>query len=137
MLRKLCLIGILSFAFSACQTPEEKAAEEFLEELENMPEPTYITDYDACVEFFTAVVPLIVQCSGEENPIDAAWITNECTAMGCNTVADNSLDWNLEDCLEYYSTCASIEADNPPAECDMIMMSCDFYYDDTESDTDL
>lgn len=137
MLRKLCLIAILAFAFTACQTEEEKAAEEFIEELENLPEPTYLTDYDACIQFMTAIVPIAAECN--DTTVDPGMeerIVTECTNMGCSTTDKNTMDWDLEDCLKYYSTCAGILEDNPPSNCTYAMPTCDTYYDDTNTDTD-
>lgn len=139
-LKKLVvLVAALSLSM-ACQTQEEKEAEEFLKELEDweeMPDPVYLTDYEVCVEFLMYLVPVIAQCEGTTvDPGLEERVIAECTAMQCNNTDEYWSETITDECISYYGVCGDPIENSYYYQCDVMMVTCVDPDVDTNTDVD-
>lgn len=127
MLRKLCLIAILSCMFTACQSEKEKAYDDLmndLDDLEDMNSGVYLTDYQVCVRFLTYFGPIAAQCEGSAADADPERrAIDMCVAMDCDGVAENWEETLAEDCIKYYAVCGDPVGDPPSYSCEYSMMA--------------
>lgn len=122
MLRKLCLIAILSCMFEACQPAKEY--DDLLNDLEG--NEVFLTDQEACVEYFIYFAPIAAKCEGfvADSALEAQAIA-ECTAMKCNNIDKNWEESLVDDCIKYYAVCGDPIGDPPWYSCEhSVMATC-------------
>jgi hypothetical protein len=127
MLKRILLGILLSIGISACQSEKEKAYDDLMNDLDDMEDSdVYLTDHDACVEYFIYSMPIFAKCEGftldgnlEEQAIA------ECTAMKCNSVDENWSESLVDDCIKYYAVCGDPVGDPPWYSCEhSVMATC-------------